>query len=254
MTEPVRVEGLVTVSVVSHGQMSLVVELLEDLSEQCSTPLEIIVTINVDEPVRSALDEYPFPVVSIRNDTPKGFGANHDSAFERARGEYFCVINPDIRLTHDPFPSLIDALDLDAVGVAAPRVVSPDGNTEDSARAFPTPSSLMRKLWRRVIRREEPEPEYLIGDEPIFPDWIGGMCMLFRSATFREIGGFDERYFLYYEDVDLCWRLRRSGRQVVLDPRAVVVHGARRSSWRKFRYMRWHLTSMLRFLMTRARG
>jgi GT2 family glycosyltransferase len=77
------------------------------------------------------------------------------------------------------------------------------------------------------------------------------MFMLFRAAAFRSVSGFDERFFLYYEDVDICRRLKRQGLQVLYEPRAEVLHNARRTSWRHPRYLAWHLRSILRFLLAR---
>jgi GT2 family glycosyltransferase len=80
------------------------------------------------------------------------------------------------------------------------------------------------------------------------------MFMLFRSAAFRKVGGFDERYFLYYEDVDLCARLRRAGYDIRVEAAVRVVHDARRDSRRSVRYMAWHLSSILRYFLTRPRN
>jgi hypothetical protein len=88
---------------------------------------------------------------------------------------------------------------------------------------------------------------------PFSPDWVAGMFMLFRNELFREIGGFDERYFLYYEDVDLCFRLRQHGYDVVLVPDARAAHFAQRQSHRNPRYLLWHVRSLVRFLLSRGR-
>ena len=74
--------------------------------------------------------------------------------------------------------------------------------------------------------------------------------MVFPSEIFGKLGGFDERYFLYYEDVDLCGRLRLRGHEVVLNPKAQVIHHAQRSSHGNLRYMAWHLRSMARFFLS----
>ena len=77
------------------------------------------------------------------------------------------------------------------------------------------------------------------------------MFMLAKRDAFREVSGFDEGYFLYYEDIDLCRRLRRAGFDICLVPSARVIHDARRTSHRSLRYLRWHLASMCRYLTTR---
>lgn len=237
----------ISISIVSHRQGPLVKHLLSDLHLHCATPFEVVLTVNVEETLPFDAAQFGFPLKIIMNASAKGFAANHNAAFEFAKADYFCVLNPDIRLEKDPFPHLIAQLANPAIGVAAPLIVSPSGRPEDSARRFPTPLSILKKALSGTRG-----PEYAIGETPIFSDWVGGMFMVFRSGIFREIGGFDDRYFLYYEDVDLCWRLRCRGYQVTLVPLVHVVHDARRMSHRNIRYLSWHASSMLRFFMKRA--
>ncbi|MGH8765371.1 MAG: glycosyltransferase, partial [Burkholderiales bacterium] len=82
-------------------------------------------------------------------------------------------------------------------------------------------------------------------------DWVAGMFMLFRSDAFRAAGGFDESYFMYYEDVDICRRIGAAGRSVTYNPAAEVIHAAQRASRRKPRLALYHLASALRFLASR---
>jgi GT2 family glycosyltransferase len=191
------------------------------------------------------LEDFSFPIVVIRNATPLGFAANHDQAFTHAKGRYFCVINPDIRLDDDPFQTLIACLQDTSVAVAGPIVLSADGTIEDSARRFPSPFIIICKAFGKCKGSD-----YVITDKTIFPDWVGGMFMLFRYETFEQLGGFSQKYFLYYEDVDLCARIKLHGYKVALCPGAKVVHEARRDSHREMKFFKWHLTSMLRFFLS----
>jgi N-acetylglucosaminyl-diphospho-decaprenol L-rhamnosyltransferase len=238
-----------SVSVVSHGQAALVSQLLEDLAAIGSSDFEVILTINVPEPLELRVENYPFPLRIVRNTHRKGFGANHNAAFAIAQGRFFAVLNPDIRIRIDPFPALCAAAAEPGVGVAAPLVLSPRGDIEDNARRFPTLVSLARKLMLGSHG-----PDYPIASARVSPDWVAGMFMVFVREAFASVSGFDERYFLYYEDVDLCWRLRRSGHDVRLLPPVRVVHEARRASHRDVGHMRLHLRSMLRFLLTTRFG
>ena len=241
---------MISISVVSHLQGGLVKALLDDLAA-CVAPerIEVILTVNVDENLPYAATGFRFPLRIIRNAVPKGFGANHNAAARVAAGEHFCVMNPDIRLAVDPFPALISGLSDISVGVASPLIVGPEGQIEDSARLFPTPFSIARKLFTRVRR-----PDYVIGQAVVYPDWIAGMFMLWRADVFRQLGGFDEGFFLYYEDVDICARLRRAGFRVLLVPAVKVTHYAQRASHRNVRYLRWHLTSMFRYFRKQIVG
>lgn len=222
-------------------------DLLRDIERICRN-VEVLLTINVEESLPFDAGSFDFPLRIVRNAAPKGFGANHNAAFREANGDYFCVLNPDIRLTSDPFPLLLVELEKDGVGVVSPLVLSPSGAIEDSARKFPTLLSIAKKVLGLGSKLD-----YEIGDSALRPDWVAGIFMLFRSEVFRQVGGFDERYFMYYEDVDLCWRLRAAGYTVRVEPGARAIHEARRGSHRNPRYLLWHLSSMMRFFLTSGR-
>jgi len=238
--------ALVSISVVSHGQGDLVGRVLADLARFSDvTRIEVILTRNIPEQLPFMATDFPYPVKEVENASPKGFGANHNAAFQLAEGTWFCVMNPDIRLNGNPFPALLTCLDNPDVGVAAPLVLGVQGEVEDSARRFPSPLKILCKVVGRCKGSD-----YEIAGSPLRPDWVGGMFMLFPRGIYENAGGFDERYFLYYEDVDLCARLRLLGYDVVLCPGARVVHHARRSSHRSLRYLGWHLGSMMRFFLS----
>lgn len=236
----------ISVSVVSHGQMSLIKDLLQDIKSHCNGHIaELLLTINVEEPMPVALDSLPFRVKVIRNLLPKGFGENHNQAFHQSTGNYFCVLNPDIRFDVCPFSALLVCLQDTRVGVAVPLVVNAQGQLEDSARHFPSPISILKKLF---FQPRELDFEFGTESQPV--DWAAGMFLLFTRQVFQRISGFDERYFLYYEDVDICARLRLAKYQVMVCPDAQVVHHAQRTSRRRLRYLVWHLRSMARFFLS----
>jgi len=229
----------VTVSIVSHGQGGMVEPLLAQL-RHCPEVRRIFLTLNIPEEFVS--DER---VSVLRNERPMGFGANHNAAFARSESPWFCVLNPDITLAENPFPALIECLQEPDISLAAPRIVSPTGQVEESARDFPTVGSLLRRCFMRDIPVSLANP---VDTARLFPDWVGGMFMLFRAERYALLKGFDERYHLYYEDVDICRRIRQQGGRVVLCPSAVAIHAAQRSSHRNLRYFYWHLSSMMRYL------
>jgi len=239
---------LISVSIVTHGHAELAARLFDDLRAHKPKGIEVILTLNIEEALPFDPDSFPFSVKTIRNASPRGFAANHNAAFKLAGGNFFCVLNPDIRVTTDPFSALVRELRNPAVGAVAPLILDADGAIEDSARPFPTFSSLVRKALGA-----EPKRYYEIGKESISPDWVGGMFMLLRRDAFAAVGGFDPRYHLYYEDVDLCARLRLARYDIRLVPSASAVHIARRQSRRDIRYFFWHLRSMIRYILSGTR-
>lgn len=215
---------------------SLIAQLLE-LPEVSG----IVLTQNLPEDCRYL--EHP-KLRLIKNPSPKGFGANHNQAFRYCAEPYFCVLNPDIEFEDNPFPGLLRCLQEKNAVLAAPLVLNPEGRPEDSIRHFPTFTGLARKLLGGSDGRYVVE----YGQSPFYPDWVAGMFMLFSADAYARLQGFDERYFLYYEDVDICTRLWKEGLRVVACPSTSVVHDARRASHRDMQHMRWHVASMLRYL------
>lgn len=237
----------ITLSIVSHCQANLVGQLLEDIDVNGIGHgfKEVVITSNLKESAEFTLKSAPLKIIT--NNEPKGFGANHNAAFEDCTSRFFCVVNPDIRLIANPFPSLLQKTKLEKLGVVGPRVANLEGGLEDSARLFPSFSILLKKLLGNRSASLYPD-----NNIPNSPDWVAGMFMLFDSKAFQEVGGFDERYFLYYEDADICARLRNAGWDIGYCRDAEVIHDARRDSHRKLRYLKWHVSSMIRFLTSSA--
>ena len=242
---------MINISIVSHGHNLIIPPLITHLLALDEVAC-IFVTHNIPQghPI-IACDR----VVVIDNPSPKGFGANHNAAFVFAgqhapNADYFCVLNPDISLVDNPFPSLITALETPDVIMAGPQVIAPNHRVEDSARYFPTMASLLKKsvgLFRQgrsdiVVLQDDP-------DERSNPDWLAGMFMLFTKAGYQALGGFDENFFLYYEDVDICARIWKSGKKLRYCPDVSVIHDARRASHKNLRFFKWHFTSLIRFLL-----
>ena len=238
----------VTISIVSHGQMELVLPLLQDLEAiHHTTPLHVVLTLNVPEDLPCVPEDFAFSLQIMRNSQPLGFGANHNRAFSQAQGGIFCVLNPDIRITQNPFPDLLKACADPHTGLAAPAIYSPSGQLEDSARKFPTPWRIAHRVLTRRRTRDYAAPTTVL-----HPDWVAGMFLLLRTTVYRQLGGFDERYFLYYEDVDLCARARLAGLEIVQLALPGVIHNAQRASHRNPKYLRWHVGSMLKFFTSAA--
>jgi GT2 family glycosyltransferase len=235
---------MVTVSIVSHGHGKMVAGLAEDLLA-CAEVSRILITQNIAEDVA-----YPFdPRVEVRrNKAPRGYGANHNVALAGATSPFICVLNPDIRLQGNPFPAVLRSFDDQSTALSGPKIIGPDGATEDSARRFPTVFSLAAKAFGGHDGTYSDRTASLLK-----PDWLAGMFLLMQREAFAKVGGFDEGFYLYYEDVDLCWRLRRAGYHIVQDRSVSVMHDARRESRRSLQFAKWHLASMARFLFKTRR-
>jgi hypothetical protein len=229
---------MIAVSIISHGHGAMLSPLVEKLL-QFPEVEKILVTLNIPELVNLPANDR---IQVIQNSFPKGFGANHNQAFSFCNSQFFCVLNPDISFDENPFPQLLQAAS-DDVGLVAPIVKNLDGGIEDSVRRFLSPLSILR---RRLFGYQDGY-SYAQGDANFYPEWVGGMCMLFKSLAYSGVGGFDEAYFMYVEDVDICTRLWRAGYKVLVCPSAVVFHDARRASRKNLQHLRWHISGLLRY-------
>lgn len=236
-----------TVSVVSHHHGSDVHALLTRMADEGGRwPRRVIVTLNVPEPTlreRLGCRDWPFELVWVDNDRPAGFGANHNRAFQRdaelSPSAFFAVLNPDIGWQRDPFHAMLGDIECASeVGMAYPVQLGPDGRLQDQERLVPTPARLWARYKPGGAQNEVPDG--------MRPEWVNGAFMLFRQQAYAQIAGFDEAYYMYGEDVDLCLRLQLAGWQIVRSDNAVVEHSARRASRRELRHFFWHVTSLWR--------
>jgi GT2 family glycosyltransferase len=164
----------------------------------------------------------------LRSPTNVGFGAAANLGLTHTSGDIVALLNPDIRVLD---PSSVDRLSRHfadpRVALAAPALILPDGNFQDSARLVPTVANLIR---RRFLHRRAGVVD---ADRPSNVAWVVGAAILVRRTAFDDISGFDPRYRVYFEDVDLCVRLRRRGWVVRFDPGVAFSHqhaGASRRS------------------------
>jgi GT2 family glycosyltransferase len=185
--------------------------------------MEVVVLDNAshDGSIEMLRDEFP-GVIVMAEDTRRGFGANQNRAIAASRGDLVFMLNPDAVVVAGTIDALVQALWRDKRVVAAGcRTLNSDGTVrQERPIPFPTPLSIYSKavgLGRFVRKRRSPTDVF--GDR-----WLGGGAMLIDRQTFLEIGGFDESFFMYSEDVDLCRRLRATGYLFAWAPHASVVH------------------------------
>ncbi|WP_081007654.1 MULTISPECIES: glycosyltransferase [Comamonas] len=234
---------LATLSIVSHGQANLIKDLLNDLDKLPEKFFEVIITINLAED-ESLYQGFSFPIRIIRNSKPKGFGCNHNAAFNFSSAKWFAVVNPDIRVDSLDISELLSPFEDQSIAAIAPLILSKEGKVEDSARRFPT----LFRLIKRVVFGKRTS-DYGVSADPFLVDWVAGMFVVFRRSAYKNISGFDDRrFFMYLEDADICRRLKQKGLQTVVNPKVQVVHLAQRASRKNFQHMRWHIVSTLRFL------
>lgn len=210
------------------------------------------------------LEEARLPRVRVlRTGQNLGYGAGINRGVAKAGSGDVLVCNPDLLLDEDCIGALLTRLESEPdLGIVAPRLRNPDGTTYVSGRPFPSVVDAMGHAFVGLVWPSNPwSRRYLQTgwdrEEKADVDWASGALLLVRRRTFDLLGGFDERFFMFMEDVDMCWRARQNGWRVAIEPRAGAVHvvGASRAArpyrmilahhrslwqWTSLRWVGWH--------------
>jgi N-acetylglucosaminyl-diphospho-decaprenol L-rhamnosyltransferase len=250
----------VTAIVINHDAGDALLRCVESL--RAAGVEEIVVVDNASSDgslVRLAAKDHEAVLVPTGHNLGYGSGAN--AGVRRATGDILLVCNPDLTVDVDAVALLAACLRQESdVAVVGPTILEPDGVRYPSARSFPDLTdaighAAMSLLWpdnpftRRYRRSEENF------DAATDADWVSGACMAIRRIAFESVSGFDPAYFMYVEDLDLCWRLHRAGWRVLHLPEAEVTHlGGTSSSRHPYRMLAAHHRSTLRFFMQSTTG
>ncbi len=202
----------------------------------------------------------PVAVVAPGRNVGYGAGANRGMA-ALGESEYVLVCNPDLQIHPGAVAALAAVLDAEpSWAVVGPRIVTPEGETYPSVRRFPSMVDAAGHALLALFRPDNPfsrryRPLDAGGDALAEADWVSGACFLVRRSAMEELGGFDESYFMFAEDMDLCWRAHRAGWGVGVQPSAVVTHteGVSRRS-HPYRMLVAHHRSALRFAVRTTEG
>ena len=171
-------------------------------------------------------------IAYILNEKNVGFGKACNQIAKTSSNSYILFLNPDVETTKNSINGLIDFLRKNKkIGTVTGKLLYPDKSFQLSCRQFPT---IFRVLFGResFLRKISPNniisKQYLMTeldyDKTQFPDWARGAVMLFKANLFKKIGGFDENFFLFFEDTDICFRLKKAGYRIAYFPEAIFYH------------------------------
>ncbi|UAM97191.1 glycosyltransferase family 2 protein [Polaribacter litorisediminis] len=194
-------------------------------------------------------------VVYVFNDKNIGFGAAHNIAFNKAyqlESEYHILLNPDVYFKPSIIKDLIHkaASDL-SIGLLMPKVIYPNGNTQHLCKLIPSPKDLILRRFipfKGMKKRLENRYElrFFSYDEEAEIPVLSGCFMMIRTSILKTVNGFDDRFFMYLEDVDLCRRVSGVSR-LVYYPKVSIVHNYEKGSYKSKKLLSYHIQSAIKY-------
>nr|WP_138976347.1 glycosyltransferase family 2 protein [Microbulbifer agarilyticus] len=242
-------------AIVSHQHARNIAEDLRPHNwKQANKTIVPIILSNIPD---AALSDYckQHNIPLIENNTKHGFGANNNKIYRHAKQnlglkeeDYFFCVNPDVMTSATDIISLSEIMKTNKYTVAAPNLLKPDGTPDDNIRSFPTLKDIAH---RYLLDSKKSNVEKRNKQECEVTDWASGAFLCFRASTYGAIKGFDERYFMYYEDADICRRASSIGQPTYYIPHVEATHiGNRKSRGLPTKQLVHHVTSAIRFILT----
>nr|MDQ3385895.1 glycosyltransferase family 2 protein [Actinomycetota bacterium] len=221
--------------IVSYNVADLLVRCVESLRADGIDRVVVVDNASADDSVAAIRRADP-RVEVVALDRNLGFGAGVNRGVARTPEPHVLVLNPDVEVEPGSTKVLLEALARDpGLALVGPRIVTPEGETYPSARTFPdlvdaAGHAFLHFVWpSNPFSRRYRMLDWDHGDARDV-DWVAGTHLLARRSAWDQVGGFDEAFFMYMEDVDLCWRLHAAGWRVGYEPGATVIHGIGRST------------------------
>jgi GT2 family glycosyltransferase len=219
---PEQSKPMVSALVVSHNDKELLLQCLRAFYATAEIPVEVVVVDNgsTDGSAAAVTAEFPKATVLVEQKN-LGYGRAANIGLERCQGRFALLLNPDVVVDTQTAGRLADFLLTHAnAGAVGPRLLLPDGKRDpDSRRAFPVPSTLFYRTLGHVDEADMHEMDAGSSD-----------CLMLRMAAVNRVGFFDPRYFMYGEDIDLCYRLKLGGWKIFYLPAATARHHKRQAT------------------------
>ncbi|GDY24135.1 rhamnosyltransferase WbbL [Agarivorans sp. Toyoura001] len=245
----------VFISVVSHGHGKLIQELgcLLELAKH----FHVVVKINKKEPELLPYFE-GHGIHYIDSDYGLGFGHNNNMVYRYCQhqlgmkpDDIFCVFNPDVVSTSAVFKQLLERMKLDNCQLAGVNLYKDEDFTipDNSIRHFPSLFELVKSFLGLGNNTQIDKSKVLT---PISVDWAAGSFLAFKSSLYQQLKGFDQGYFMYCEDIDICFRSKQMGVPLTFYPDIRMLHLAKHANRKIFsKHFYWHVSSVVRFLMSK---
>ncbi len=223
----------ISIIIVSWNVSDLLEKCLTSIFKStCGFELEVFVVDNNSKDDSVEMVKEKFAAVNlIVNDYNAGFAKANNQAISLATGDYILLLNPDTELFEDTLAQSVDFMVANpACGVMGPKMLYGDKSLQPSVRRFPKPWPVLLMLLKipKILPKIKPIENYLAVDfdysKPATVDQVMGAYMFIRKEVFKKIGTLDEDFFIWFEEVDFCFRAKQALYQVWFNPKAVIIH------------------------------
>jgi GT2 family glycosyltransferase len=220
--------ALVDIVVVSYNSAEVLRQSVERLSGLPDVAVFVVDNQSTDDSLETIAD---LPAVGIQMGSNRGFAAGCNAGWQAGSAPFVLFLNPDAQITVESLDKLVKVLSERAdVGVAGPKIVSDDGSLDFSQRRFPRlRSTYARALFVHRLLPDAPWTDEIVREVHSYEragpaEWLSGACLVVRRTALEELRGWDESFFMYCEDKDLCKRAWRAGWGVQYEPSATCIH------------------------------
>lgn len=243
--------SIIIVSYNSRRHLERCIGSVEKLKDNLVKEIILVDNGSTDGSIAYVKENWP-KVTVVENGSNIGFAAANNAGIRHSSGKYLMFLNPDTELSNDTAEKLASYFEHTGdAGIVAPKLLYPDGTLQYSCRTF---YNLRTIFFRRFLRKYKSglERKHLMldwdHDSPARVDWVLAACIFTKRELMDKIGLFDEKYRLYFEDVDLCYRFAQRGFKTYYYPLTTVVHHHQRDSAKRIsKTTIWHIQSMIRF-------
>ena len=247
----------ISIITVGMNHLSYMKKLLASIfdANNISIPIEMIYVDNcsTDGSVEYIKNKYP-QVKILKNIKPLGFGENNNKGVFASSGKYIAIINPDIVLSKNSLDILFRYAESNSnYGILVPKLLNPNGSIQYSVRGFVSVKALFYRFLskgndntnNKIVSRYLCKNLDIEKNQPV--DWAIGAALFLKKDFYASLGGFDQDYFLYMEDEDLCLRSWKLHMPVIYLPQSVMTHNHLRGSSKLGKKTMFHLRSVLTF-------
>lgn len=246
-----------SIIIVSYNSAKFIESCIDSIiNSGCLFNREIIIVDNFSADVTANIVRFKYPEVRlIQNCTNIGFARANNQGAKIARGRYILFLNPDTVVQENAFQRMINFMEQKPnAGILGPKLLYPDGSLQFSCRHFYNLRAILlrRTVIGKIFSNNKLLHYHLMSNwdhnQIREVDWVLGACLMVRREVLEEVGYFDDKYKIYFEDVDLCYRVKKAGYKIFYYPEAIVIHHHQRESAKKFSIKTiWHIQSAIRF-------